>query len=146
MANTYVDPGPSARTISTLTGQFLARNRSTLAIRAFMAADLRSGRKVLAEPTRAQAGALARCSATAVYWAEQRQNQRLLIETGLVPLVPPAPVHRANGTAIVPALAGGIDSGARLSDFIGLGDAELEVIANAVGPGRMIAAARSVKV
>ena len=46
----------------------------------------------------------------------------------------------------MPALAGGIDSGARLSDFIGLGDAELEVIANAVGPGRMIAAARSVKV
>ena len=132
MANTYVDPGPSARTISTLTGQFLARNRSTLAIRAFMAADLRSGRKVLAEPTRAQAGALARCSATAVYWAEQRQAERCLIESGFVPLVPPA----SAGTIAVPLArctgAGGIDSGARLSDFIGLGDAELEVIANAL--------------
>jgi hypothetical protein len=106
-----------------------------------MAADLRSGRKVLVEPTRAQAGALARCSATAVYWAEQRQNQRLLIETGLVPLVPPAPVHRANGTAL--AIAGDLND-IRLGDLIGLCDAELKVIANAVGPDRMIAAARSV--
>jgi hypothetical protein len=111
-----------------------------------LAADLRSGAKVLSEPTRQQAAFLARVSASSVYWAEHRMGQRWLIEAGYVPLVPAIPAARIDSTAlaIAPPYANDNEPGIRLGDCIGIADAELRHIATIVGAERMLEAAAAV--
>jgi hypothetical protein len=57
--------------------------------RAFIAANLHRGDEVLIRPTIPQAAALLRVSATYVNCALRREQQRVLIEDGVLPLMPP---------------------------------------------------------
>jgi hypothetical protein len=111
-----------------LSGHYLARNRESPIVRAFIGADLHLGAKRPDKLTRLQSAYLARVSPTYVYWAEKRMDERAAIEAGSIPLVPPQLV-RANGAPLVPVLNTGID------------DTELMHIANLVGADRMLAAA-----
>jgi hypothetical protein len=140
----------AARPASTtlIGGQYLARNRLSLVERAFLAADLRSGAAVLAEPTLQQAAALARVSLSSAGWAARRREKRWMIEAGFTPLVPAAPARATIATttavALAPTYANDNEPGIRLADCIGIGDNELRHIARLVGPDRMLAAARAV--
>jgi hypothetical protein len=134
---------PAARPASTLIGgQYLARNRLSLVARAFLAADLRSGAKVLTEPTLQQVATLARVNVSYCWWAERRKEKRWMIEAGFTPLVPATPA-RPTGTALA-VVANDNEPGIRLADCIGIGDSELRHIATLVGPDRMLAAAIAV--
>jgi hypothetical protein len=130
MARQYQLPESAAMPIPTLAGHYLARNGESRVVRAFLAADLHSGTKRLAKPTRLQSAYLARVSPTYVCWAEKRMDQRWEIERGLIPLVPTAPVH-ANGNGTMQPV---------MPD-VGIDDAQLAHIANLVGADRMLAAA-----
>jgi len=150
MALIYDYSDPAARPTSTpIGGQYLARNRLSLVARAFLAADLRSGAKVLTEPTLQQVASLARVNVTYVWHAERRAEKRWMIEAGFTPLVPAAPARTTGtgtgtGTALAVAYANDNDPGIRLADCIGIGDSELRHIATLVGPDRMLAAAVAV--
>jgi hypothetical protein len=116
--------------IPSLTGHYLARNGESRVVRAFLAADLHSGSKRLAKPTRLQAAFLARVSPTYACWAEKRMEERWQIEAGLIPLVPATLTHtNGNGTVQPVVPDGGID------------DTQLAHIAALVGSDRMLAAA-----
>lgn len=79
-------------------GRWLAHNKLGLTARAFVAADLVTGRHKLVCPTATQAARLARINIAYVHWALRRQADRELIEDGVLPLVPararalPAPI------------------------------------------------------
>ena len=131
MAPHYQLPESAAMPIiPTLTGHYLARNGESRVVRAFLAADLHSGTKRLAKPTRLQSAYLARISPTYVCWAEKRMDERWQIEAGLIPLVPAA-AARTNGNGTVQPVA----------PDAGIDDAELRHIAHLDGPDRMLAAA-----
>jgi hypothetical protein len=76
-----------------ITGRYLAHAKHSLREWGFIGADLVLGRYQLVQPTIAQAAHLAhQVNETYVHWALQRQNERVAIEAGLLPLVPPKPV------------------------------------------------------
>jgi hypothetical protein len=107
-----------------VTGNHLAYGHKSLAVRAFLAADLVLGARHLAKPTIVQSAALANVNRTYAWWAVKRQAERTAIEAGLIPLVPPR---------VKPAPTPIID------------DMELVAIARAVGVDRMINAAAMVE-
>jgi hypothetical protein len=121
MASLY-HPEPFRAT--TLSGRYLAHAKTNRVERAFLAADLVSGRADLVAPTITQAAVLARVNPTYVHWAIRREENRIAILAGGMPLVPPlrlpqVPVHlRAE-----------------------LNDAELIDIARIVGSDRLLEAA-----
>jgi hypothetical protein len=71
-------------------GMWLAHAKLSKAERAYLAGDLYTGAARLVEPTMLQAAMLARVNVTYAHWAIKRPNDRLLVESGAVPLVPPA--------------------------------------------------------
>jgi hypothetical protein len=73
-----------------VSGQYLAHCRLSLVERAYLGADLHTGTRPLVLPTVLQSATLARVNATYVHWALKRPNDRVLVESGAVPLVPPA--------------------------------------------------------
>jgi hypothetical protein len=113
----FVNPTP-------VTGRFLCYNKYDQIGRAFLAADLHSGAKLLTEPTITQSAQLARTNRTSAAWATRRQAERAAIEAGILPLVPDL-LTKING----------IDA-AEITP-----DAELVNIARFVGSERMINAA-----
>jgi hypothetical protein len=109
--------GPGTRFV---TGQYVAHAKRTRVERAYEAADLVTGKSVLVQPTVVCSAWVWGVNAAYVHWALKRPNDRLLVESGAVPLVPP-PV-RALPAPAVP------------SDF------ELAEIAHRVGAERWLAA------
>jgi hypothetical protein len=71
-----------------VTGRHLAHAHKSRIERAFMAADLFTGAKVLTEPTVVQAASLAGVNRTYAHWAVKRLNG--LRSAGFVPLMPHA--------------------------------------------------------
>jgi hypothetical protein len=71
-----------------VTGQWLAHAKLTLAERAYLAGDLYTGAAQLVQPTVVQSAALARVNTCYAHWAIKRPNDRLLVESGAVSLVP----------------------------------------------------------
>jgi hypothetical protein len=111
-----------ASKVKFLTGQSLAHAivpYLTAVQRAFVAADLHRGDKVLTEPTVTQSAMLTRVSTTYVHRAVARAEDRSLIENGVLRLVP----------AAKPALPAP------------MGDADLVILAANVGADRWLAAA-----
>jgi len=84
------DASASVNVPRLVTGQWLAHARLTLTERAYVAADLYVGAAQLVRPTVLQCAALAKVNACYAHWAIKRPNDRLLVESGAVPLVPPA--------------------------------------------------------
>jgi hypothetical protein len=72
-----------------VSGNLLSHNRWDPIGKAFMAADLYLGKRILRDPTIVQSALLARVNRTYAFHAIQRQAQRAEIEAGLIPLVPP---------------------------------------------------------
>jgi hypothetical protein len=77
-----VEPAP-------VSGNYLSYNRYDPIGKAFMAADLHRGLRVLRNPTLVQSAWLSRVNRTYAFWADRRYAQRAEIEAGLLPLVPP---------------------------------------------------------
>jgi hypothetical protein len=82
-----------------VTGMWLAHAKLSKAERAYIAADLYHGDTRLIEPTMLQSATLARVNVTYAHIAASRLADRLLVESGAVPLTPkstvkalPAPV------------------------------------------------------
>jgi len=103
-----------------VTGQYVAHAKRTRVERAYEAADLVTGKSVLVQPTVICSAWVWGVNAAYVHWALKRPNDRLLVESGAVPLVPP-PV-RALPAPAVPS------------------DLELAEIAHRVGAERWLAA------
>ena len=80
----------SVNPVQLVTGQWCAHAKLSLAARAYLAADLHTGKAQLISPTVVQSARLARVNPTYVHWAIKRPNDRLLVESGAVPIVPPA--------------------------------------------------------
>ena len=108
-----------------VTGSYIAHAQLTLVERAYQAADLHAGRSLLIQPTFVQCARLWHVSQTYVHWAVKRPNDRLLVETGVVPLVPP-PVKML--PAPNPAAMA-----AELIDTVGSIDAALDLLVAANG-------------
>jgi hypothetical protein len=96
-----------------VTGQWLAHAKLTLAERAYLAGDLYTGAAQLVQPTMLQSAALAKVNATYAHAAFRRPADRLLVESGAVPLVPsvmpkalPKPVDPVEQLADVVAAVG----------------------------------------
>jgi len=85
MANLYTKGGAGSTPVS---GRYLSHNKYDAIGRAFLAADLYTGAKVLVKPTLKQSALLARVNATYAWWAVRREPERATIEAGSVPLVP----------------------------------------------------------
>jgi hypothetical protein len=92
-----------------ITGQWCAHAKLSLAARAYLAADLHTGKAQLISPTVVQSARLARVNPTYVHWAVKRPNDRLLVTSGAVPIMPPA-MPKA-----LPAPVGPLD---RLADIV----------------------------
>lgn len=75
-----------------VSGSTLAHNRFDLVGKAFLAADLHRGVRILHKPTMVQSALLARVNRTYAFWADRRYEQRAEIEAGLLPLMPAKPV------------------------------------------------------
>jgi hypothetical protein len=75
-----------------VTGMGLAHLHLDLIGRAFLAAELHRGEKHLVAPTITQSAKLAGVNTTYAWWANKRFTERILIEGGVVPLVPPVTV------------------------------------------------------
>ena len=90
--------------------------------RAFLAADLHRGE--LVRPTLTQAAMCCHVSVSHIHHAVKRLEDRALIEVGLRPLVVPA-------SKPVPMLSAPVP----------MGDADLAILAAAVGPDRWLSAA-----
>ena len=73
-----------------VTGQWCAHAKLSLAERAYLAADLHVGKAQLISPTVVQSARLARVNPTYAHWAVKRPNDRLLVTSGAVPIVPPS--------------------------------------------------------
>jgi hypothetical protein len=113
-----------------ISGSLLAHSHASLATRAFWAADLVSGAKYLVAPTQIQAADLTRVNRGYVYHAIRRQAERVEIERGHTPLIPPhgeVVVPKTNGAT--PTIASGID------------DAGLIQLVRSVGVNRVLNAA-----
>ena len=80
----------SVNPVQLVTGQWCAHAKLSLAARAYLAAHLHTGKAQLISPTVVQSARLARVNPTYVHWAIKRPNDRLLVESGAVPIVPPA--------------------------------------------------------
>ena len=116
MAPHYQLPESAATPIPALSGRFLAFNRKSRVVRAFLAADLHSGAKRLVKPTMVQSAFLAGVNRAYAHWAANRQAERSEIEAGLIPLVPPS-VSKLNGT-LLPASITGFVSDSDVVDFV----------------------------
>jgi hypothetical protein len=73
-----------------LTGQWLAHAKLSLVERAYLAADLHVGKALLVRPTMLDSAGLLRVSPAYAHAALRRPNDRLLVESGAVPLALPA--------------------------------------------------------
>ena len=116
MARHYQLPESAATPIPALSGRFLAFNRKSRVVRAFLAADLHSGAKRLVKPTMVQSAFLAGVNRAYAHWAAKRLAERAEIEAGLIPLVPPS-VSGANG-AMLPASITGYFADSDVVDFV----------------------------
>ena len=105
MLDTYHLPEPTTMPVP-ISGRFLAHNRHSRIVRAFIAADLHSGALRLAKPTFVQAALLAGVNRAYAHWAIKRQAERAEIEAGLIPLVPASPVSKANGNMLPMSITG----------------------------------------
>jgi hypothetical protein len=119
--------------VPSLSGRYLAHNRESLVVRAFMAADLVTGRRRLERPTRLQAAALARVNPTYVTWAQKRMAERWLIEAGFVPLVPASIVPKLNVNTLPVPITGRMP------------DSDLVDFVRSVGVNRVLEAAVAVE-
>jgi hypothetical protein len=81
-----------------LSGSYFAYNHLPRLQRAFLAADLHSGKCRLVTPMLTQAAAIARVNYTAAWWASVRQTERAAIIDGVMPLVPPRAALPASRT------------------------------------------------
>jgi hypothetical protein len=86
LLNSGFPPPPAAP--QPLTAMQLAHGDYTKVQRAFLGADLFTGRRVLVEPTVASAARQVKVSPTLVNWALKRMAQRDAILAGLLPLIP----------------------------------------------------------
>jgi hypothetical protein len=93
-----------------VTGRYLAHARLSPAERAFIGSDLVDGRVQLVRPTLTAAAHLCRTNTSYVQWALQRQEERLAIEAGAMPLVP------AQRPALPPPSP--VSAQARLADLV----------------------------
>jgi hypothetical protein len=74
---------------ASVTGRYLAHNHLSPIKRSFLAGvDLYTGMVRPVDLTMVQCAALARTNPTAAWWAFRRQNERIAIESGEIPLVP----------------------------------------------------------
>jgi hypothetical protein len=73
-----------------ITGQYLDHTQKSRVERAFIAADLFVGAKHIINPTLVQSAYVASVNRTYAWWATKRQAERVEIEAGLIPLVPPS--------------------------------------------------------
>jgi hypothetical protein len=105
MAPHYQLPEPAAMPVPSVTGRFLAHNQQSRVVRAFYAADLHSGGRLVTKPTMLQAAFIARVSPAYAWAAEKRMAERAEIEAGLIPLVP-APLPKANGSMLPASITG----------------------------------------
>src|SRR5262245_32227416 len=94
-----------------LSGRYFAHNRLARMQRAYLAADLHSGKVRLTAPTLVQAASIARVDRTAAWWASNRQEERAAIVSGLLPLVPPRPSNK-------PSLPVPVVDDAKIVDFV----------------------------
>jgi hypothetical protein len=99
-----------------VTGRYLAHNGHDRVARAFMAADLFTGRTHLVKPTFVQVGALARVNRTYAGWAVKRLAERCAIEAGHLPLVPPVP--QVNGTTLPVSITAAAIADSEVIDFV----------------------------
>ena len=132
MARHYQLPGSAATPVPTLCGRFLAHNQKSRVVRAFYAADLHRGAKLLTKPTMLQAAFIARVSPAYAWAAEKRMAERNEIEGGYVPLVPPS-VSKANGNMLPASITGH------------LADSEVIAFVRSVGIDRVLEAAVAVE-
>jgi transposase-like protein len=86
LSNALPLPTTAPRPISAMQ---LAHGHYSKAERAFIAADLFTGRRTLADHTVAGLARYVGINPGLIHWALQRQGERELIEQGLLPLVPP---------------------------------------------------------
>jgi hypothetical protein len=131
MAPHYQLPGSAATPVPTLCGRFLAHNQKSRIIRAFYAADLHRGTKLLTKPTMLQAAFIARVSPAYAWAAEKRMAERFEIEFGYVPLVPPG--SKPNGNMLPASITGH------------LADSDVIAFVRSVGVNRIIEAAVAVE-
>jgi hypothetical protein len=89
---------------------WLAHAKLTKAERAYLAGDLYTGAARLVQPTMLQSAALARVNVTYAHAVVRRPADRLLVESGAVPLVPPS-----SGLKTLPAPA---PAEQRLADIV----------------------------
>jgi hypothetical protein len=106
----------------------LAHTRKSRVERAFLAADLHTGAKVLVAPTIVQSALLVGVNRTDAHCAAKRQRERSLIEQGLIPLMPsPHLALETNGNLPM--------------STIDIPDAELVNFVRSVGVNRVLDAA-----
>jgi hypothetical protein len=127
---TYLEVSTALVNPVSITGRFLAHNRKNRIERAFLAADLHTGARVLVDPTISQSAMLAGVNRTYAWWAVQRQAERDEIEAGLIPVLPANQItHAAIGNNSLPAPA------------IEIPDCELIEFVHSVGVDRVLDAA-----
>jgi hypothetical protein len=86
MAVQYLEYGASSTPI---TGRYLAHNQLSLVEKAYLGADLHTGKRVLVAPTVVESAMLARVNTTYVHYALKQEANRFAIEHRYTPLVPP---------------------------------------------------------
>jgi hypothetical protein len=88
-------------------GRYITRLFRNPTEAAFYAADFHTGRRLLVQPSLAQAAAITGVDIQAVWWAEHREGHRAAIINGVIPLVPPHPRKTTIvPTTIIPAISG----------------------------------------
>jgi hypothetical protein len=147
MASVYLSNGVSSTPVS---GRFLAHNQLSLVKKAFVGADLTTGRRPLVVPTVLQSAMLARVKPTYVHYALKRQDERAAIEAGLVPLVPPHTkdsippvVTIVTGNGHVPPLSNG--NGANGHPLSVIEDSSLFDLIASIGVNRVLDTACAVE-
>jgi hypothetical protein len=96
-----------------VTGNYLAYAKLTKAQRAFVAADLVTGAAQLVQPTVLDAAWLASVNPTYAHYALRHSEQeRFLIEKGILPLAPTVPAMKA--------LPAPVDPVRQLADIVGV--------------------------
>jgi hypothetical protein len=117
------DGMPASVNSTSVRGRFLAHNHYDRIARAFLGADLVSGKCRLISPTIVQAAGLCGVNRTYVHFALKRGANRREIENGLIPLMP-RPVRES---------------------ITGIDDRELLEVVRLVGVERVLNAAAAVE-
>jgi hypothetical protein len=116
-----------------ISGNYLAHNHASTAIRAFIGADLVSDVRCAVGLNQNQAAGLARVSPVYVHWALKRQADRAEIERGHIPLIPP------HAGVVIPKTNGSTHTAN------GIEDAGLIQLVRSVGVNRVLNAAIAVE-